>query len=261
MNPLTKLPLIARLSKNVIRILGCNEGPMTLQGTNTYLVGTGTRRILIDAGEEKTAEEYIKVLKEATNADGSASIVWKLPRSLEDKGKITKEETSTEWQPLKDKQIMEVEGAKLRIEHTPGHSSDHASLLLEDERVLFSGDCILGERTAIFEDLYDYILSLKKIMSMNPKLIYPGHGPVITDPVSAINHYIEHRQKRELEILGILQENTKDNTMSEMDIVKHIYTDTSQIMWKAAAYNVERHLDKLLKEGKVKGEKGKWQSI
>lgn len=294
MKPLAKLPLISRLSKSVIRILGCNEGPMTLQGTNTYLVGTGTRRILIDAGEEKTAEEYIKVLKQVldeekatidhlivthwhhdhlggvntiqnflkkTNAAGTASTVWKLPRSPEDKGKISKEETSTEWQPLRDKQLMEVEGAKLRVEHTPGHSSDHASLLLEDEQVLFSGDCILGERTAIFENLYDYILSLKKIMSLNPKLIYPGHGSVITDPLPAINYYIEHRQKRELEILGILQENTKDSAMSEMDIVKHIYSDTSQIMWKAAAYNVERHLDKLLKEGKVKGEKGKWQSI
>ncbi|XP_034175758.1 endoribonuclease LACTB2 [Osmia lignaria lignaria] len=293
MKPLTNLPLISRLSRKVIRILGCNEGPMTLQGTNTYLVGTGPGRILIDAGGRKTAKEYTKLLKKVLeeeravvvhlivthwhsdhlggvnqvqdflktmNANGTASTVWKLPRSPEDKG-TSKAEISTKWQALKDKQIMEVEGAKLCVEHTPGHSSDHACLLLEDEQILFSGDCILGERTAIFEDLYEYIASLKKILSMKPQTIYPGHGSIIKDPISAINYYIKHREKRESDILGILEENTRDNAMSEMDIVKQMYTDTSQILWEAAAYNVERHLDKLLKEGRVKGEKGKWQSI
>ncbi|XP_043252236.1 endoribonuclease LACTB2 isoform X1 [Colletes gigas] len=292
MKPLTDLPLISRLSNRVIRILGCNPGHMTLQGTNTYLVGTGTRRILIDAGEKKTAEEYTKVLcnvleeEKATiehliithwhhdhlggansvynlvksmNPTGT-SIIWKLPRSIEDKG-TSEEEKSTNWQPLTDKQIVEVEGAKLSVEYTPGHSSDHASLLLLDERALFSGDCILGERTAIFEDLYSYMKSLEKMLALKPEVIYPGHGIVIKDAIASINFYIQHRLKRENDILGVLKENSKTNTLTEMDIVKHIYLDTSNIMWEAAAYNIQHHLYKLLKEGKVKGEKGKWQSL
>ncbi|XP_043252237.1 endoribonuclease LACTB2 isoform X2 [Colletes gigas] len=270
MKPLTDLPLISRLSNRVIRILGCNPGHMTLQGTNTYLVGTGTRRILIDAGEKKTAEEYTKVLcnvleeEKATiehliithwhhdhlggansvynlvksmNPTGT-SIIWKLPRSIEDKG-TSEEEKSTNWQPLTDKQIVEV----------------------EDERALFSGDCILGERTAIFEDLYSYMKSLEKMLALKPEVIYPGHGIVIKDAIASINFYIQHRLKRENDILGVLKENSKTNTLTEMDIVKHIYLDTSNIMWEAAAYNIQHHLYKLLKEGKVKGEKGKWQSL
>ncbi|XP_031850080.1 endoribonuclease LACTB2 [Nomia melanderi] len=295
MKPLASLPVISRLSKTVIRILGCNPGPMTLQGTNTYLVGTGSRRILIDTGDRKTADAYVNVLsqvlkdEEATiehvvithwhgdhiggandvqnmlktmnSTEPINSTIWKLPRSLEDSNDPSESEKSTNWQALKDKQVMEVEGAKLIIEHTPGHSTDHASLLLETEGVLFSGDCILGERTAVFEDLYTYLQSLKKILALEPQVIYPGHGSVISDPIPSINFYIQHRQKREADILSVLEKNSKTSTLSEMDIVKHIYTDTSQIMWEAAAYNVYHHLNKLLKDGKVKGEKGKWQVL
>ncbi|XP_053983718.1 beta-lactamase-like protein 2 homolog [Hylaeus volcanicus] len=292
MKPLMDLPLISRLSKKVIRILGCNPGLMTLQGTNTYLVGTGHRRILIDAGDSKTAPEYIKLLHQVLEEEKATiehliithwhrdhiggvnpvlntikmlnptenSRVWKLPRSLEDKG-MTEAEKLVNWEALVDKQIMEVEGAKLSIEYTPGHTSDHAVLWLKEDGVLFSGDCILGERTAVFEDLHSYMISLNKILAMEPEIIYPGHGAVIRDPIASINFYIEHRQKRENEILEVLQENSRSNTMSEMDIVKHIYSETTSNMWEAAAYNIYHHLNKLLKEGKVKGEKGKWQIL
>ncbi|XP_078047268.1 endoribonuclease LACTB2 isoform X2 [Augochlora pura] len=251
-----------------------------------------TRRILIDSGEPGTADAYIKVLSQVLKDEqatvehlvithwhidhiGGAnavqkmlnnmsppgnSTIWKLPRSPEDNGP-SEEEKITNWQPLQDKQIVEVEGAKITVEHTPGHATDHASLLLQDEEILFSGDCILGERTAVFEDLLTYIESLKKILSLKPKVIYPGHGSVILDPENSINFYIQHRLKREAAILDILKKHSKSSTLSEMDIVKHIYSDTSQIMWEAAAYNVLMHLNKLVKEGRVQGEKGKWQIL
>lgn len=287
---LTSLPLVSKLSKRIIRILGCNPGPMTLQGTNTYLIGTGTKRALVDTGDTETSPEYIKLLDEVlkkenatidhvivthwhhdhiggidsikqllrtTRSDSDLPIFWKLPTSenIED----IAPDLLKQCKPLKDEQIIEVEGAKVQIKHTPGHTTDHACLLLEDEKLLFSGDCILGEGTAVFEDLHDYMNSLKKILDMEPSVIYPGHGPVVENPVPRIQYYIQHRQQREDQILNALKEHGNSTSMSEMDIVQIIYKETPQNLWPAAAVNVGHHLEKLLKENKVTGRTSEWK--
>lgn len=80
---------------------------------------------------------------------------------------------------LKNKQEISVEGATVKIVHTPGHTTDHVVLYLQEENAILSGDCVLGEGTAVFEDLYEYMKSLENILKINPDIIYPGHGNVI----------------------------------------------------------------------------------
>lgn len=193
------------------------------------------------------------VLKKSSLVTEDCEIL-KFPRSQ-------KEELN--YEELKDKQEIEVDGIKLKIFHTPGHTTDHIILFDEKSQSVFSGDTILGEGTAVFEDLFDYMKSLKLILDLNPKVIYPAHGDLIDDnPVEKIKYYIEHRNIREKQILNTIE--ASKSALSVLQIVRSCYTSTPVHLWMAAAKVVNQHLAKLKKEGKVEDIKGYtgtyWQS-
>ncbi|EDV95316.1 beta-lactamase-like protein 2 homolog isoform X2 [Drosophila grimshawi] len=267
---------VTRLTSSIIRILGCNPSPMTLQGTNTYLLGNGKKRILIDTGDEDVPE-YIEhlngVLRQeqasiatiilthwhhdhvggvkdivgSTLADKDCQ-VYKFPRN--DANDICPEiPAHIPVRPLLDNQELAVDGAKVRIVHTPGHTTDHVVLATEDG-MLFSGDCILGEGTAVFEDLYEYMRSLDKILKLRPERIYPGHGNVIDEPSVAIEYYIQHRTQREQQIMQFFMQRPGQRYQA-IDVVRVVYKETPEHLWPAAAYNVGHHLSKLFKERKL----------
>ena len=160
---------------------------------------------------------------------------WKLPRIIRtrkpDEPEILSEpgiDKCISWSTvpcntLNDEQSLQVEGANIRIKYTPGHSTDHACIMLENDNILFSGDCILGEGTTVIEDLQDYMQTLEKIMRMKPKLIYPGHGPVVQDPEKTIKFYIEHRNKREAQIMQVLDTIEPVKPLTAYDLVEAIY--------------------------------------
>ncbi|KAL9961948.1 hypothetical protein ACROYT_G030992 [Oculina patagonica] len=273
---LVRLPTVEQLSPRVLRILGCNPSPMTLQGTNTYLIGTGKSRILIDTGSGGSNEYVAHLKEELSNNDSSIQEIlvthWHPDHvgGIADVLKCTKNpghlrisklpqegvaeqisgHTGNSYNYLKDGDEIVTEGATLTAFHTPGHTTDHMILYLKEENAVFSGDCILGQGTAVFEDLFTYMKSLEVILNLSPHLIYPGHGPVVEEAVTKIKEYIEHRNLREKQILDALAEDP-ENLITAMDIVKKVYVDTPWHLHKAAESNVKHHLTKLEKEGRA----------
>ena len=282
---LSVIPKIEQLSQRIIRVLGCNPGPMTLQGTNTYLVGTGKERLLIDTGEEdKTTsglytEQLQNCLKDfGISIQGVILTHWHhdhvggLPRLqrnniISTRTPLYKFPLGNDDRPpkpdlaytfIRDKSVIETEGATLKVIHTPGHTQDHIVLHLLEENAIFTGDCILGEGTAVFEDLFDYMKSLEIIEALNPSILYPAHGKVIENPVAVIRHYINHRNQREAQIVACLQQFHPDE-MQPMEMVKQIYKDVPVMLHIPAEVNVCNHLAKLKKEGKVSEKHGRWK--
>ena len=136
-----------------------------------------------------------------------------------------------------------------RAIHTPGHTTDHLCFWLEEEKALFSGDTILGQGTTEFEDLFDYMNSLKTILNLSPKRIYPGHGPVVENPRETIEHYLSHRQQRNEQILSALNESQSE--LKPEEIARRVYKDLDESLFPAACHNVRNHLEVLKKQNLV----------
>jgi glyoxylase-like metal-dependent hydrolase (beta-lactamase superfamily II) len=264
------MPELDVWSDRVVVALGQNPGIFTGPGTNTYLVGTGRERILVDTGQGVDA--YVGVLERALERAGAAGIqeivlthshpdhgggvahvqerwgplrVSKLPGPDDAKLKLVAE-------PLADGAVVRTEGATLRAVHTPGHAVDHLCFVLEEENALFSGDNVLGVGTTVIPthggDLLDYMSSLERMLALAPAHIYPAHGPRIADAPAKLREYIAHRNAREAQILAALGAGDADVAT----IVKRVYTDVPEVLHAAAAHSVAAHLRKLEREGRTR---------
>jgi len=306
--PLERLDDVSRLSRLVVRVLGLNPGPFSLQGTNTYLVGSGRSRLLIDAGEGVAA--YVPLLVKAMEDNGVEHIsdvlithyhhdhteglkdlrahfghdlrAWKLMPKFAGEHGPTFDLFAAGVRELSDGQTLSTDDgdATVHVMVTPGHTPDHVCFLLEEERAIFSGDCVLGGSSAVFEDLKDYMSSLHLLLSHFPptnassaasssgatsreeaaacdeaaRRISPGHGPVIEDGFKTLSEYVLHRTARERQVVQALQGIPTSTLLSytglsSFGIVRAIYPQLSWSLRMAAAWNVEKHLEKLAADG------------
>jgi len=151
--------------------------------------------------------------------------------------------------------------SSLQVLHTPGHTADSIAIYVTSDDALYTADTVLGQGTAVFEDLASLISSLHKMhgfaesKGQKETKLYPGHGPVVEKGRKLIETYIQHRLEREdqiVQVLGSDEGRKVDDPCTTWSIVSKIYAAYPQNLWLPAANGVNLHLKKLEKDGRVK---------
>jgi glyoxylase-like metal-dependent hydrolase (beta-lactamase superfamily II) len=225
----------------VLRLVAPNPGPMTLEGTNTYLYGEGPC-VVIDPGSED--EGHLEAIRTAAAERGGIGLVL-LTHSHGDH--------TAGADRLGAEVVLPAGGethAGLRVLATPGHAADHVCFLSEDG-VCFSGDLVLGLGSTIVppgdNSLAAFMSSLRLLQGERIELMAPGHGPWITDPAAKLAEYVEHREMRERRLLAALERGER----SRAALLAEAWDDIPIELLPMAAMAMEAHLEKLESEGRL----------
>ena len=268
-----------KLQDGLMRLTAPNPSPMTSTGTNTYILGRKELTI-IDPGPNSEvhlrnimkiipnntkvthilithshldhsglAPKLSKILNAPTLAFGTAldglsndmKSICKMGLTSETFG------IDTEFVPdhfLEDKEKISSLEWEVVAHHTPGHLSNHICYQYLDK--LFTGDHIMEWSTSVISppegDISQFINSCEKIYNLHCKKFYPGHGIPVENPGERIVELIEHRKKREIEILNFLK--NREATISQ--ITRYIYLNIDQNLLSVASRNVKAHLIDLI---------------
>ena len=253
------------LSPLVRRVVAANPSHMTGPGTNTYLVGIDEVAV-IDPGPDLKAHTDAIV-----GAAGRERVRWiVLTHTHSDHApgatrlaKVTGAEVlafSTREKSVKvDRAIGEgatIDGTEFRLEvlHAPGHAPNHLCFHLVEERMLFTGDTILGGMYSVVSpstggDMAQYFSTLQRLRKLRLRSLAPGHGELIEEPRARIDEYLRHRKAREQQILRLVRKRPS----SVKSIVAALYIDTPELLLPVAAKQIYSHLKKLREEGRVTG--------
>ena len=268
---------ITELSPLVRRITAGNSSVFTGPGTNTYLVGKEEITV-IDPGPampehieniaKACGDDFKQILVTHTHPDHSPGAKLLHQRTaapvmgMYALHKQTQDKTFKANKVLEDgDEIREIEYT-LKAIHTPGHASNHLCYLLEEEKMIFTGDHIMEGSTVVIGppdgNMKHYIDSLEKLKQFDISLIAPGHGNLMKDPKSVVDWIVSHRMFREKKVIDALTEFSK----ADLDqLVEKVYDDVDERLHGIARASLLAHLNKLIEEDKAinKGDEFHWK--
>lgn len=268
--PLTgEPPAVGRLDEITHRVLAPNPSPMTLDGTNTYLLGRdgagevvvvdpGPRldahRAAIDAQVARLDAQVAAVIVTHHHVDHAEAAGW-----------------ASDWgatlhafdpsavpgaEPLPDGATVERGGVGLVALHMPGHTADHVCLRVAESGVVLAGDHVMGRGTSVISwpdgDLVAYLSSLERLRATGAARLDPGHGPSLHHPDELIAGYLSHREERERQVLAALEKGAR----TPAEVVRVVYADVDPRLHPVAERSVRAHLAKLVAEGRLLGDDG-----
>jgi glyoxylase-like metal-dependent hydrolase (beta-lactamase superfamily II) len=252
------------LSPLVRRILAPNPGMMTGPGTNTYLVGVDEIAVIdpgpddpghIDAILGCGGDRIRWVLCTHTHIDHWPAAVAVAARTGAEILAFDSRDGLEVSRSLADGDTVDATEFRLRAVHTPGHASNHLCYLLEEERLLFTGDHLMEGSTVVISppdgDMATYLDSLRKLLTLRPPLrtLAPAHGHLLTDPAKAVNWFVDHRLEREAKVAEVLAAAPGPVTVDAL--VPLVYDDVDEERYKVARRSLWAHLRKLAADGRA----------
>jgi glyoxylase-like metal-dependent hydrolase (beta-lactamase superfamily II) len=242
-------------------VLAPNPSPMTLDGTNTWILGEpgSDRVVVVDPGPKdgQHLRRVVRTVRESGREVGLVLLTHRHPdhaagarRFAELAGGVNvraldpAERLGDEG--LAEGDVVTLGGLEAVVMETPGHSDDSLCFWLPADRALLTGDTVLGYGTTVVDGkLGDYLDSLDRLREFagtrEAGVILPGHGPKLDDPVGALDYYIDHRRQRLAQVEAALA----DGATTAREVVEKVYADVDKALWPAAEWSVRAQLDYL----------------
>jgi glyoxylase-like metal-dependent hydrolase (beta-lactamase superfamily II) len=253
------------VASRIVRVLAPNPSPMTLEGTNTYLVVGGREAIVIDPGPNDPS--HIEAILAAAQQNGATIAAIAVTHGHPDHAPGAAPVHARTGAPVYahalapfpfdvavgEGSTIAVRDAALDVIEAPGHAREHLVFGLTDEAALFTGDVVIGRGTVVVAppngDMRAYQATLARLLRDHgdSKTIYGGHGAKIDAPRAKLEEYIAHRAMREREIVAAL--GAGERTIPQL--VAEIYRDVATFLWPAAARQILAYLIALEREGRV----------
>ncbi|OEV01895.1 MBL fold metallo-hydrolase [Streptomyces qinglanensis] len=250
-------------------VLAPNPSPMTLDGTNTWIVAEpdSPLAVVIDPGPLDDA--HLRRVVEAAERLGKRVALTLLTHGHPDHAEGAARFAELTGSPVRALDpalrlgdeglgagdVVATGGLELRVVPTPGHTADSLSFHLPADAAVLTGDTVLGRGTTVVAHpdgrLGDYLDSLRALRSLTVDdgvgRVLPGHGPVLDDAQGAIDFYLAHRAKR----LAQVETAVEQGHRTAAEVVAQVYADVDRSLWPAAELSVRAQLDYLFEHGLV----------
>jgi glyoxylase-like metal-dependent hydrolase (beta-lactamase superfamily II) len=243
-------------------VLAPNPSPMTLDGTNTWVIAEpgSSSALVVDPGPGD--EDHLQRVLDVASATGR-----RVTRIVLTHGHLDHSAGAARFAELTGApvgaldpafrlgsegfaagDVLDAGGCELRVVATPGHTADSLSLLLAADGGLLTGDTVLGRGTTVIAadgSLGDYLRTLDELRSLADdaglRALLPGHGPLLSDPARVLDYYIAHRKER----LGQVRAAVAAGARTPAEVVAVVYADVDRSLWPAAEQSVRASLDYL----------------
>ncbi len=251
------------VSSRATCVLAPNPGPMTLEGTNTWVLSEpGARRaVVIDPGPDDP--RHLATVLEVVRARGCEVEVVLLTHGHPDHAAGASRFADLAAAPVRaldpqprrgdeglvDGDVVDVQGLEIRVVATPGHTADSLTFLLSADSALLTGDTVLGRGTTVVMHpdgrLGDYLDSLNRLRRLvdaaEASRVFPGHGPIVDDAGAVLDAYAAHRQQRLAEVAAAVEA----GATTAHEVVERVYADVDRALWPAAELSVAAQLEYL----------------